>query len=172
MSDGETRGVITYAEANVVQRQLRRLVATGPMAKFGAPLYDRIDTPVFRLTRGRHTLSSLVTGLPVVFLTTVGARSGQRRTSPVLGFPTEGGLAVIASNYGRPAHPAWCHNLRANPAGEVVVNGVRSRFRAVEVEGERRDQIWSEALSIYPGWSSYERRATSRRIPVFVLEAQ
>ncbi len=171
MSESGASGVLTYADANVVQRQLRRLVATGPMAKLGARLYHRIDTPVFRLTRGRHTLSSLVTGLPVVFLTTVGARSGQRRTSPVLGFPTGGGLAVIASNYGQAADPAWCHNLRANPTGEVVVNRVRCRFRAVEVEGERRDQIWAEALRIYPGWSSYEQRATTRRIPVFVLGA-
>lgn len=171
MTDRGGGGVITYADANVVQRRLRRLVATRPMATLGAHVYHRIDTPVFRMTRGRHTLSSLVTGLPVVFLTTVGARSGQQRTSPVLGFPTEGGLAVIASNYGQPSDPAWCHNLRANPAGEVTVNGVRSRFRAVEVEGERRDQIWREALRIYPGWSSYEQRASNRTIPVFVLEA-
>ena len=88
----------------------------------------------------------------------------------MLGFPTADGLVVIASNYGQEHHPAWYHNLRARPEGEVTVASETRRFRAVETQGEQRDRIWQEGLRIYPGWSTYERRAAHRRIAVFVLE--
>jgi deazaflavin-dependent oxidoreductase (nitroreductase family) len=118
---------------------------------------------------GRHTFASLVSGLPVAMLTTTGARSGLPRTVPVLGLPQADGLAVIASNYGQERNPAWYYNLRADPRGEVAFGGERWRFRAVEAEGEERERIWQQGLRVYPGWSQYERRATHRRISVFVL---
>ena len=129
-----------------------------------------IDRPVYRLTRGRHTFASLVSGLPVVILTTTGARSGRPRSVPVLGLPTPEGLAVIASNYGRPRHPAWYHNLSRRPEGRVAVDGAERRFRARAVEGEQRVRIWARALEVYPGFSQYERRAPHRHIGVFILE--
>jgi deazaflavin-dependent oxidoreductase (nitroreductase family) len=159
-----------HADANAVQRTARRVVATGPGSWIAARVLHRVDRPVYRLTDGRHTLSSLVSGLPVVVLTTTGARSGLPRTAPVLGFPTDEGLVVIASNFGRSRHPAWYHNLRAHPEGEITVGGETRRIRAVEAEGDRRDRIWRQGLAIYPGWSQYERRAANRRIAVFVLE--
>jgi deazaflavin-dependent oxidoreductase (nitroreductase family) len=160
----------SYAEANPIQRRLRAFVASGPGSRVAAPLLHRLDGSVFRATRGKHTLSSLASGLPVVFLTTTGARSGRPRTVPLLGVPTSEGLAVIASNFGQDRHPAWYHNLRAHPEGEVLVDGSRWRCRAVEAEGERRARIWDEGLKLYPGWTTYERRAENRRIVVFVLE--
>jgi len=167
MTDGFE--VVTFASANPVQRLARRLVATGPASRAGAHLFHRLDAPVFSLTRGRHTLSSIVTGLPVVYLHTIGARSGAWRSSPVLGFPTAEGFAVIASNYGRARDPAWSHNLRAHPEGELESGGVRRRFRAVETSGAQRERLWIAGLEIYPGWRSYERRAVDRQIPVFIL---
>jgi deazaflavin-dependent oxidoreductase (nitroreductase family) len=161
----------TFDRANGFQRALRRVAASGPGAWLFARVLHRIDRPVYRLTRGRHTFATLVSGLPVVMLTTTGARSGQPRSVPVLGLPTAEGLAVIASNFGQRRHPAWYHNLRANPEGSVTVNGQSRRFRAVEAEGERRREIWEEGLRVYPGWAQYERRATKRRIAVFVLDA-
>jgi deazaflavin-dependent oxidoreductase (nitroreductase family) len=159
-----------YARANAFQRAMRRLAASGPGSRFFAPALHRVDRPVFRLTRGRATLGSLVSGLPVVMLTTTGARSGQPRTVPLLGLPTEDGLAVIASNFGQGRHPAWYHNLRAHPEAEIAVAGRRERVRAVPVEGERRERIWRQGLEVYPGWAQYERRAQGRRIVLFVLE--
>jgi deazaflavin-dependent oxidoreductase (nitroreductase family) len=148
---------------------MRRFAATGPGSWLFAPVMHRIDGPVYRLTGGRHTFASLASGLPVVMLTTTGARTGVRRTVPVLGLPTADGLAVIASNYGQPHHPAWYHNLRANPEGEVTVDGTTRRFRATEAEGDVRARIWQESLKVYPGYSQYERRAANRQIGVFVL---
>ena len=153
-----------------MQRLLRRFGATRPGSWFFARTLQYIDRPVYRLTRGRHTFASLTSGLPVVMLTTTGAKSGRPRTVPVLGLPTPNGIAVVASNYGQRHHPAWYHNLRANPEGEVTVDGTTRRFRAYEAEGEERARIWEEALAVYPGWSEYERRTTPhRRIAVFVL---
>jgi deazaflavin-dependent oxidoreductase (nitroreductase family) len=159
-----------FADANPVQRVLRRFAASGPGAWLFARVLHRIDKPVAKLTGGRHTFSSLVTGLPVILLTTTGARSGEPRTVPLLGLPTSEGLAVIASNFGQERHPAWYHNLRKQPEGEVDVGGQVRPFRAVEADGERRARIWQEGLRLYPGFSQYERRAAHRRISVFVLD--
>src|SRR3954451_530291 len=146
---------ISYQQASGVQRAIRRFASSGPGSWLFARIAHRIDRPLYRLTRGRHTLSTLVSGIPVVMLTTTGARSGQRRTVPVLGLPTDDGLVVIASNFGQRRHPAWYHNLRATPEGEVPVEWTTRRFRAVVAEGERRERIWKRGLEIYPGFSQY-----------------
>ena len=159
-----------YARANAAQRALRRLAATRPGSWLFARILHHIDRPVHRIMRGRHTFASLVSGLPVVMLMTTGARSGRPRSVPVLGLPTADGLVVIASNYGQDHHPAWYHNLRANPHGEVHVDGVTRPFLAREATGEERARIWQAGLEVYPGFSQYERRAGDRRIAVFVLD--
>jgi deazaflavin-dependent oxidoreductase (nitroreductase family) len=159
-----------YDRANAVQRLLRRFASSGPGSWLFVRIMHRLDGRVFKLTKGRHTLGSLLAGLPVAILTTTGARTGQQRTVPVLGLPSPEGLALIASNWGERSHPAWCHNLLANPEGEIAVDGERRRFRAVEAEGERRQRIWDHALTIYPGYEQYAKRAAHRRIHVFVLE--
>jgi deazaflavin-dependent oxidoreductase (nitroreductase family) len=161
---------IVYDEANGLQKLVRRFAAGGPGSWLFARVAPQIDRPVHKLTRGRHTFASLISGLPVVMLTTTGAKSGQQRTVPVLGIPTSDGLAVIASNWGQRRHPAWYHNLRAHPEAEIAVDGDRRRVRAVEADEERRSRIWEEGLRVYPGFGQYERRASQRRISVFVLE--
>ena len=161
---------LAYDQANALQRILRRFAASGPGSWLFARILHHIDRPVHRLTRGRHTFASLVSGIPVVMLTTTGAKSGRPRTVPVLGIPTGDGVAIIASNFGQHRHPGWYHNLRANPDAEVVIDGSRRRVRAVEAEGERRSGIWRAGLRVYPGFDQYERRASHRRISIFVLE--
>src|SRR5579884_3221515 len=158
---------IAYDQANALQRVLRRFAASGPGSWLFARVLHHIDRPVHRLTRGRHTFASLVSGIPVVMLTTTGAKSGRPRTVPVLGIPTSEGVAIIASNFGQERHPSWYYNLRANPDAEVVIDGNRRRVRAVEADGERRSGIWQNGLRVYPGFAQYERRASHRRISVF-----
>lgn len=162
--------VIAYDQANALQRILRRFAASGPGSWLFARVLHHIDRPVHRLTEGRHTFASLVSGIPVVMLTSTGAKTGQPRTVPVLGIPAGDSVAIIASNFGQDHHPAWYHNLRAHPDAEVVIDGVRHRVRAVEAEGERRANIWQAGLRVYPGFAQYERRASNRRISIFVLE--
>jgi deazaflavin-dependent oxidoreductase (nitroreductase family) len=161
---------IVFDRANLLQRLLRRFAASGPGSWLFARALQPIDVPIHRITRGRHTFTSLVSGIPTLALTTTGAKSGRPRTVPLLGIPFEGSVAVIASNFGQRSHPSWYHNLRANPEAQVVVGGVRRGVRAVEAQGERRDRIWQAGLRIYPGFGQYERRASHRDICVFVLE--
>jgi deazaflavin-dependent oxidoreductase (nitroreductase family) len=160
---------LTYDRANRVQRALRRCGATRLGSWIFARILHRIDRPVHRLSGGRATLTSMITGLPVAMLTTTGARTGLARSMPLLGLPTAAGMAVIASNYGQARDPGWCHNLRSDPHATVTVAGQPRAVRAMEVDGPQRDDIWAAGLRIYPGWTAYERRAAGRRIPVFVL---
>jgi deazaflavin-dependent oxidoreductase (nitroreductase family) len=161
---------MTYDRANPLQKLLRRFAASGPGSWFFARVLHHIDRPVYRLTRGRYMFSSVLSGLPVVMLTTTGAKSGQPRTVPVLGIPAEGTVAIIASNYGQDHHPAWYYNLRSHPDAEVAIRGQHRRVRATEATDDRRAQIWQDALRMYPGFSQYERRAGHRSISVFVLD--
>jgi deazaflavin-dependent oxidoreductase (nitroreductase family) len=156
--------------ANRFQRLMRQTGGT----RAGSWLYiralHRVDQPIFRATRGRHTLTSLLTALPIGVLTTVGARSGQTRRSPLLIYPTSAGQLLIASNYGQAGHPAWYHNLMAQPVATLVLHGVAHRVKARQLEGEARERTWDEAVLTYPGLRAYERWAGGRRIPLFLLE--
>jgi deazaflavin-dependent oxidoreductase (nitroreductase family) len=121
-------GAVRYREANPIQRFLRWSAATAPVSW----LYGRVLHHLDRLTRGRHTLSSWLSGLPVVMLTTTGAKTGQQRTSPVIAVPDGDNLVVVASNWGRRQHPAWYYNLRAHPRATVTVGSVPRRVQAHE----------------------------------------
>jgi deazaflavin-dependent oxidoreductase (nitroreductase family) len=159
----------SFEDSGTVRRAIRRVAASGPAARVFAPVLHRLDRPVYRFTRGRATLGSLVSGLPVGMLTTTGARSGRPRTVPLLVVPSSEGPAVIASHWGRTGPPAWERNLRADPAVSLDLLGTTVSVRAVEAQGERRARIWREALELYPGYAAYERRASGRPIGVYVL---
>lgn len=166
----ERKGMI-YREANPFYRFMRSFAAIRPVSWLFARTLHHIDRPVFRLTGGKHTFASLVTGLPVVMLTTTGAKSGKKRTLPLLGLPDGEKTVVIASNYGRLHHPSWYHNLRLHPEATLSVGGESRRVVAREVEGEERDRLWQRGLAVYPGWRGYGRRAGDRRIPVLALSS-
>jgi deazaflavin-dependent oxidoreductase (nitroreductase family) len=161
--------VLSYADARRAQRLVRWFAATGPGDWLFANVLRRLDGPVYRITSGRHTAASLLSGLPVVQLTTTGARTGRQRTVPVLAVPTRGGLAVFASNFGRRQQPSWYYNVRAHPAVAVTVRGSVCRRHAVEATGNVRDEAWRRGLEIFPGWAAYADRAGGRDIAVFLL---
>lgn len=154
---------------NAWQRFITRFAASGPGSWLFARTMHHVDRPVHRLTGGRHTATSLLSGLPVAMVTTTGARSGRSRTVPLVAVPSSDGLAVVASNYGQAHHPGWYHNLLADPTGTVTVDGGSWAFRADLVTDARRDRIWARCLGVYPGFATYARRATERDIGVFVL---
>ena len=112
-------------------------------------------------------------GDQLILLTTVGARSGKERTSPVVYHRDGERYVVIASKGGAPSHPAWYNNLKANPIAKVEVgtaNGTETfDVRASEAEGDERDRLYAERVAFSPGFGEYERM-TSRKIPVMILE--
>jgi deazaflavin-dependent oxidoreductase (nitroreductase family) len=103
-------------------------------------------------------------------LTTTGARSGLSRTVVLLGLPDGDRVVVIASNYGQRHHPAWYHNLRANPRAVLTVAGRTIDIRARMLAGEERERWFRRGVEINPGWVQYRQRAANREIPVIMLE--
>ncbi|MFE3292363.1 nitroreductase family deazaflavin-dependent oxidoreductase [Rhodococcus sp. NPDC059234] len=161
----------SYRDANVLQKMMRASGSIAPISWLYARTLHRIDPVVFRMTKGRRTFTGILTGLPMVMLTTTGARSGQQRTVPLVAVPDAGRLVVIASNYGQEGNPAWYHNLVKHPDASLTIDGGEPRaVRAYEAEGSERERLWALDLEVYPGRASYQQRATGRRIPVMVLD--
>jgi deazaflavin-dependent oxidoreductase (nitroreductase family) len=153
------------------QRWIRWFAATTSGAWLFARVLHRLDRIVFRLSGGRRTLTAALSGLPVIMLTTTGARTGLPRTVPVLGFPIQADVAVAAGNFGRAQDPAWCLNLRRDPHARIVVDGHSRRVAADELAGDAREAVWQQCLAIYPGGTAYATRASARTIAVFLLRA-
>ncbi len=109
----------------------------------------------------------------LMLLTTVGARSGEKRISPVMYHRDAERYVVVASKGGAPDHPAWYRNLKANPLARVEVGAEAGtetfEVRAREAEGEERERLFAERVAIAPGFGAYQRQ-TSRQIPVMILE--
>ena len=155
--------------ANAVRRSVQQLASTRPMAWLFQRTLFPLDKFVFRRTGGRSSVTGLLAGVPVLLLTTTGAKSGRPRTMPLLGIPVGADLAVIGSNFGQESTPGWVYNLEADPRASVS-----HRDRSVEVvasraDDERTDEVFRSAAQIYPGYARYRRRADHRTIRVFVL---
>jgi len=158
-----------YADAHPLRKLVRRIAATAPGSWVLARTLHHADRVVYRVSRGRTTLAALLSGLPVVMLTTTGAKSGRRIASPILAMPEGGGMVIVGSNFGRPHHPGWIHNLRADPHARIEVNGTAQDVVAEEVTGAERDRLLALATEIYPGFPAYVRRAAPRHIRVIRL---
>ena len=108
-------------------------------------------------------------GRSLLLLTTTGARSGQRRTTPMMYISDSDRLLIIASNAGAPSHPDWYHNLVAHPQVTVEVGPETFEATAIVMEGEARQQLWTRVTELYPFFADHQAKVT-RQIPVVVLE--
>ncbi|UKY48448.1 nitroreductase family deazaflavin-dependent oxidoreductase [Streptomyces inhibens] len=115
------------------------------------------------------TEGTTLRGLPVVVLTTRGAKSGRIRKSPLMRVEHDGTYAAVASMGGAPTHPVWYHNVAADPRVELQDGPVRRDMTAREVTGEEKGLWWGRAVEAYPDYEDYQKK-TDRQIPVFVLE--
>jgi deazaflavin-dependent oxidoreductase (nitroreductase family) len=170
---------------NGPQTAVRRLIGSRPAAWVLARTFHHIDKAVFRISGGRTTAAAFFTGLPIVTLTTTGARSGEPRTVPLVGILDGGRLLLVASNWGQARHPAWYHNLVANPTATIPRRDVPAErlnsmehlkypeqqivFRARELAGEEREAAWAQVVKLYPWYAGYAMRA-GREIPLMALE--
>lgn len=126
------------------------------------------DRFLHKATRGRFGLLSLA-GLPQLFLTVKGRKSGVERTTPLLYVPHPSGHLIAGSNWGQPKAPVWIVNLRAAGTARVTINGRTETVRPREVEEPERSRLWEHMLQTWPNYAKYQER-TDRQIPVFVLE--
>ncbi|MGH3640017.1 MAG: nitroreductase family deazaflavin-dependent oxidoreductase [Mycobacterium sp.] len=107
-------------------------------------------------------------GRPVILLTTIGAKSGKIRKTPLMRVEHDGQYAVVASLGGAPKHPVWYFNIKANPRVELQDGAVTKDYDAREVLGEEKAVWWERAVAAWPDYAEYQKK-TDRQIPVFVL---
>jgi deazaflavin-dependent oxidoreductase (nitroreductase family) len=143
----------------------------------GAAIYSKtlhiFDRWILKLSGGRYSMTSLVAGLPLVLLTSTGAKSGQLRTSPLLCIRDEDDpnqFALIATNWGQARYPSWYFNLRANPRATCAVNRESNEYDAREATDHEYERFWQLASDTYVGYALYKERLTGRRIPIMVLQ--
>lgn len=108
-------------------------------------------------------------GVPIIVLTSRGAKSGLLRKTPLMRVEHDGRYAVVASKGGAPSHPVWYHNLLAHPHVELQDGAARRDLLARELAGDEREVWWQRAVHVWPDYAEYQRK-TDRLIPVFVLE--
>ncbi|MFF8313666.1 nitroreductase family deazaflavin-dependent oxidoreductase [Streptomyces lydicus] len=136
--------------------------------------YEPSPTPWVREQVERYessggTEGTTMRGLPVIVLTTRGAKTGKLRKSPLMRVEHDGKYAAVASLGGAPQHPVWYHNVVADPRVELQDGPVRQDMTAREVTGEEKARWWARAVEAFPDYADYQEK-TERVIPVFVLE--
>ncbi|BBY08510.1 F420H(2)-dependent quinone reductase [Mycobacterium noviomagense] len=107
-------------------------------------------------------------GKPVILLTTVGAKTGKLRKTPLMRVEHDGEYAIVASLGGAPKHPVWYYNVKKNPRVELQDGPVTGEYNAREVFGEEKAVWWERAVQVWPDYAEYQKK-TDRQIPVFVL---
>ena len=155
-------------EPNPFERVLAKFAASKPGSWFFLHIANPIDRRLLPATNGRLSLS---VGVPVLCLEVRGAKSGAIRRTPLLFTEVGDEIVIVASATGRPKHPAWFHNVRANPDVKLYAPGGRSgAYTARVVEGEERDRMWQAARELYSGFDVYEGRTEGiREIPIVAL---
>ncbi|MCH2172948.1 nitroreductase family deazaflavin-dependent oxidoreductase [Myxococcota bacterium] len=148
------------AENPMTEQEFKRL------RQFIKP-FSRLNSWVYRLTGGR--LMGKFQGRPVVLITMKGAKSGAKRTIPLMYVPYGDGVIIVASQGGAPKSPVWYANLLANPDIEAQYKGQKMQLRARQVDDDEKAQVWPTCVEHYPPFADYQSR-TDRNIPVFVCE--
>jgi deazaflavin-dependent oxidoreductase (nitroreductase family) len=156
--------------------RLQRLLQHLPASKLGAWIFARtlhpLDRLLLRLSRGRVSIPGVLTGLPVIMLTTIGAKTGKLRTVPVVGLRDGDDVVLIASNFGQAHHPGWYYNLCAHPEATLELSGHTATYRAREATTVERAIYWRRAADLYIGFPAYQQHVPGRTIPVIVLTPQ
>ena len=129
--------------------------------------WARKQAEIFEASNGHE--GNLLRGMPIIVLTTVGAKSGKLRKTALMRVEHDGNYAVVASLGGAAKHPVWYFNIVAHPQVELHDVGVKGDFMAREVTGEEKAVWWERAVTAYPPYADYQAK-TEREIPLFVLE--
>jgi deazaflavin-dependent oxidoreductase (nitroreductase family) len=158
-------------KANAAQVVMQHIAGTRAGAWIFAGTLHHIDRVLLRLSRGQVTLPAVAAALPVLTVTTTGARTGQRRTTPLLGVPAGDDIAVIGTNFGQSRTPGWYHNMRADPKVEVAYRNKTVKAVAREAGDGEKQAIWDRARPVYVGYDAYASRIKNREIHVMILSA-
>ncbi len=128
---------------------------------------DQVDS--YERSGGTQATTLGDRGIPVVVVTSTGAKSGKIRKNPVMRVEHDGAYALVASKGGAPENPVWYHNLVAHPSVELQDHAEKWDMTVREVTGDERGMWWERAVAVYPDYADYADK-TERKIPIFVAE--
>ena len=163
---------MTKKKYSFLHASMQKIGSTHTGSLLFSKIQPHIDRFLLKLTSGKTNLTSLLSGLPVVLLTSKGAKSGLLRTTPLMGIQDPlgtGKIGLIASNYGQGHHPAWYYNLKANPQVTCKINGKQEKYVAYQAQGQEYTRYWQAATDLYLGFAQYQLRVGDRHIPIMVL---
>jgi deazaflavin-dependent oxidoreductase (nitroreductase family) len=129
----------------------------------------RDQVELYESSGGTQGTTLRETGLPVVIVTSLGARSGKIRKTPLMRVEHDGRYLLVASQGGAPKHPTWYFNLRSHPVIELQDGPLKQDMAVRELSGEEKATWWERAVAAFPNYADYQRR-TDREIPVFLAE--
>ncbi|HEX9070152.1 MAG TPA: nitroreductase family deazaflavin-dependent oxidoreductase [Ktedonobacterales bacterium] len=127
---------------------------------------DKLTQAAYHASGGR--LGGRQLSYDILLLTTTGRKSGAARTHALLYIRDGTRYIICASNYGAPSHPAWYHNLRANPQAEMQASRLKVAVRAADASGEERERLWRQLVAVRASYTDYQRD-NPRVIPVVIL---
>jgi deazaflavin-dependent oxidoreductase (nitroreductase family) len=131
----------------------------------------KIHVALYRRSGGK--IGGHLPGWPearIVLVDHTGAKSGAKRTSPLMYHEDGDTIAVVASKAGQPTNPAWFHNLKANPDTTIQIGTVVREVRARVATDEERDRLWPKFVAFYPGYEFFKSNAKDRKIPIVILD--
>jgi deazaflavin-dependent oxidoreductase (nitroreductase family) len=135
---------------------------------YEASPWDWVRKDADRIIETGSTDGSEMKGKPIILLTTIGAKTGKIRKTPLMRVEHGGEYAVVASLGGAPKNPVWYYNIKAHPRVELQDGTVNKEYDAREVSGDEKAAWWERAVEAWPDYAEYQRK-TDRQIPVFVL---
>ena len=128
--------------------------------------WSREQAELFERTNGAE--GNEMQGKPIIVLTTLGAKSGKIRKTPLMRVEHDGEYVVVASKGGAPEHPTWFYNIVDAPLVELKDGAVRKDYTPRELSGDERAEWWDRAVEAWPAYADYQTK-TDRLIPVFLL---
>ena len=136
--------------------------------EYEASPWDWVRKDADRILETGTTDGSEMKGKPIILLTTIGAKTGKVRKTPLMRVEHDGEYAVVASLGGAPKNPVWYYNIKAHPRVELQDGDVTKEYEAREVTGDEKAVWWERAVEAWPDYAEYQTK-TDRQIPVFVL---
>ena len=136
--------------------------------EYEASPWDWVRKDADRILETGTTDGSEMKGKPIILLTTIGAKTGKVRKTPLMRVEHDGEYAVVASLGGAPKNPVWYYNIKAHPRVELQDGDVTKEYEAREVTGDEKAAWWERAVEAWPDYAEYQTK-TDREIPVFVL---
>lgn len=158
-----------YKRPNRAQRTVQSLASTKAGAWLFSSLLAPMDRTVSRVTHDRVSMPWLLAGLPALVLTTTGRKTGQPRQAHLIAVPFRGTLALLGTNFGQTATPAWVLNLEADPRGTVTHKGRTRDIHARPATPAEQAEVLATSTSVYGGYVKYQQRI-SRKLRIFILE--